>query len=54
MANKVVATFSSGAKGSGKNSVKCIRMVRSERTGSYAFKEEIVPTEAAKTFFEKK
>lgn len=53
MAKKVVATFG-GTKGSGKNSVKCIRMVRSERSGSYAFKEEIVPIEMAKDFFEKK
>lgn len=54
MAKKVVATFSTGAKGSGKNNVKCIRMVRSERTGSYAFKEEIVPIEIVKDFFDKK
>jgi len=53
MAKKVVATFG-GTKGSGKNVVKCIRMVRSERSGSYAFKEEIVPTEEAKDFFVKK
>ncbi len=53
MAKKVVATFG-GVKGSGKNNVKCIRMVRSERSGSYAFKEEMVPTEAVKEFFEKK
>jgi len=50
MAKKAVATFS-GGKGSSKNSVKCIRLVRSERSGAYAFKEEIVPTEQTKEFF---
>ncbi len=53
MAKKVVATFG-GAKGSSKSKVKCIRMVRSERSGAYAFNEEMVPTETAKEFFEKK
>ena len=53
MAKKVVATFG-GAKGSGKNVVKCIRMVRSDRSGAYAFQEEIVPTEGVKDFFAKK
>lgn len=53
MAKKVVATFG-GTKGSGKNNVKCIRMVRSERSGSYAFQEEMVPTELVKEYFQKK
>jgi ABC-type histidine transport system ATPase subunit len=52
MAKKAVASF--GAKGSGKNFVKCIRMVRSERSGSYAFQEEMVPVEGEKDFFSKK
>ncbi|MEA4867429.1 MAG: DUF4295 domain-containing protein [Bacteroidia bacterium] len=53
MAKKVVATFG-GTKGSGKNNVKCIRMVRSERSGSYAFNEEMVPVDGVKDFFAKK
>ncbi len=53
MAKMVVATFGSG-KGTGKNVVKCIRMVRSERTGAYTFEEEIVPTEGVKDFFARK
>ncbi len=53
MAKKVVATFG-GVKGSGKTSVKCIRMVKSDRSGSYAFKEEMVPVNDAKDFFSKK
>ena len=52
MAKKVVATFG-GAKGSSKSKVKCIRMVRSERSGAYAFNEEMVPTETAKEFYKK-
>ena len=53
MAKKVVATFG-GTKGSGKNNVKCIRMVRSERSGSYAFNEEMVPVHGVKDFFAQK
>lgn len=55
MAKKVVASFGGGGKkGGSKANVKCIRIVRSERSGAYAFKEEMVPTEEAKVFFEKK
>ncbi|MDP3437762.1 MAG: DUF4295 domain-containing protein [Bacteroidales bacterium] len=53
MAKKVVATFG-GGKGTGKTSVKCIRMVRSDRSGSYAFKEEMIPVDGVKEFFSKK
>jgi hypothetical protein len=52
MAKKVVATLRKA--GDNKNTVKCIRMVRSERSGSYAFQEEMVPTEEVKNFFAKK
>jgi len=48
-----VATFGS-SRPQTKNYVKCIRMVKSERTGAYAFKEELLPTDQAKDFFEKK
>ena len=52
MAKKAVATFS-GDKSSLRNVVKCIRMVKSERTGAYAFDEEFVPTDQVKEFFAK-
>ncbi len=52
MAKKAVAAF--GAKGSGKNFVKCIRMVKSSRSGAYSFQEEMVPIEGEKDFFSKK
>jgi hypothetical protein len=53
MAKKVVATFS-GMRGSGRTKVKCIRMVRSERSGSYAFQEDMIPVDGVKDFFAKK
>ena len=42
MAKKVVATLKTG---SGKNFTKCIKMVKSEKTGAYIFKEAIVPVD---------
>ncbi|GIV36513.1 MAG: DUF4295 domain-containing protein [Cyclobacteriaceae bacterium] len=51
MAKKVVATLK---KGEGKNFAKVIRAVRSEKTGAYTFKEEIVPVEAVKETLAKK
>ena len=53
MAKKAVATFS-GDKSQLKNVVKCIKMVKSERTGAYVFNEEMVPTAEVKNFFTKK
>ena len=51
MATKVVATLKTGT---GKNRTKCIKMVKSEKTGAYVFKTEIVPNEQVKEFFSKK
>jgi hypothetical protein len=48
MAKKVVATLQSGV---GKNFTKCIRMVRSEKTGSYFFEEEVVHNDHINDFF---
>ena len=45
MAKKVVATLKTGT---GKNFTKCIKMVKSEKTGAYMFKEGIVPNEQVK------
>jgi hypothetical protein len=53
MAKKAVATFS-GNKAASKNVVKCIRMYKSQKTGAYAFDEEIIPTDQVKDFFNKK
>ena len=39
MAKKVVATLQTGG---GKNHTKVIKMIKSAKTGSYSFKEEIV------------
>jgi hypothetical protein len=50
MAKKTVASLQKG----GKNLTKVIKMVKSEKTGAYAFKEAIVPNDGVKEFFEKK
>jgi len=51
MAKKVVATLRTS---SGKDYAKVIRMVRSEKTGAYTFKETIVPNDSVKDFLAKK
>jgi hypothetical protein len=51
MAKKVVATLKTGA---GKAFTKCIKMTKSEKTGSYLFKEEIVHNDHINDFFKKK
>jgi hypothetical protein len=47
MAKKVVATLK---KGTGKDFAKVIKMVKSEKTGAYVFKEEVVLKEHIKDF----
>ncbi len=51
MAKKVVATLQRGA---GRVNTKCIKMVKSPKTGAYSFKEEMVPNQVVKDFFEGK
>lgn len=51
MAKKVVATLK---KGEGKNFAKVIRAVKSEKTGAYSFREEIVPADLVKETLAKK
>ena len=48
MAKKVVATLQTGE---GKNFTKCIKMIKSEKTGAYVFKEEVVHNDHIKDFF---
>jgi hypothetical protein len=48
MAKKVVATLKTGT---GKSFTKCIKMVKSEKTGAYIFKEEMVHNDHIKDFF---
>lgn len=45
MAKKVVATLQ---KGEGRNFAKVIRAVKSDKTGAYSFKEEMVPIDQVK------
>ena len=51
MAKKVVAALKTGA---GKSFSKCIKMIKSDKSGSYQFKEEIVHKDHIKDFFTKK
>jgi hypothetical protein len=50
MAKKVVATLKSGT---GKIFTRCIKMVKSEKTGAYIFKEQMVHNDHIKDFFSK-
>ena len=45
MAKKVVASLQ---KGEGKNFAKVIKAVKSDKTGAYSFKEEMVPIDKVK------
>ena len=51
MAKKVVATLQ---KKEGKNYAKVIRAIKSEKTGAYIYKEEIVPVEQVKEVLARK
>jgi len=51
MAKKVIATLKTGK---GRAFSKCIKMVKSPKTGSYVFKEEIVNNDHLKDFFGEK
>lgn len=48
MAKKVVATLKTGT---GKSVTKVIKMVKSDKTGAYTFKSDILPNEQVKDFF---
>jgi hypothetical protein len=51
MAKKVVASLKTG---SGKTFTRCIKMVKSDKSGAYQFKEEVVHNDHIKDFFTKK
>jgi hypothetical protein len=51
MAKKVVASLKTGA---GKVFTKCIKMTKSDKSGAYLFKEEIVHNDHIKDFLAKK
>lgn len=51
MAKKVVATLKTGE---GKSYAKVIKMSKSQKTGAYQFKEEMVNADNVKDFFNKK
>jgi len=49
MAKKAISRLHD--KSAAKSIVKCIRMVKSDRTDAYVFQEEMVATEEVKNFF---
>ena len=51
MAKKVVATLKTGK---GKDFTRVIKMVKSPKTGAYAFKEQIVHSDHVADFFKAK
>ena len=51
MAKKVVATLQ---KGGGKGFTKAVKMVKSTKTGAYAFQEKIVLKESVAAFLSSK
>lgn len=51
MAKKVVATLKSGK---GNNFTKVIKMVKSDKTGAYSFKEEIIHNDHIQDFLKRK
>jgi hypothetical protein len=51
MAKKVVASLKSGT---GRLFTKCIKMTKSDKSGAYQFKEEVVHNDHIKDFFSKK
>jgi Domain of unknown function (DUF4295) len=51
MAKKVVATLKTGK---GKDFTRVIKMVKSPKTGSYTFKEQIVHSDHVQDFFKEK
>ena len=51
MAKKVVATLKTGT---GKQFTKSIKMVKSDKTGAYIFKEGIIANDQVKDFFAEK
>ena len=48
MAKKVVATLKTGT---GKQFTKCIKMVKSDKTGSYMFKEGVISSRRRNKYF---
>lgn len=51
MAKKAVASLQ---KGEGRIATKCIKMVKSPKSGAYAFREEMIPNVLIKDFFDGK
>jgi hypothetical protein len=53
MAKKSVAGFRDKNTTSGRSHTKVIKMVKSPKTGSYGFREEMIPNDQVKDYFSK-
>ncbi len=53
MAKKAVAGYRERASKEGRGFAKVIKMVRSEKTGAYVFKEEMVPNDLVQDHLKK-
>lgn len=53
MAKKAVAGFRDKSTTTGRSHTKVIKMVRSEKTGAYSFKEEMVLNDRVQDYFKK-
>lgn len=53
MAKKAVAGFRDKTTTTGRSHTKVIKMVKSEKTGAYIFKEEMVLNDQVKAYFTK-
>lgn len=53
MAKKAVAGFRDKNTTTGRSHTKVIRMVKSDKTGAYSFKEEMVLNDQVKDYFSK-
>ncbi len=53
MAKKAVAGFRDKSSTSGRSHAKVIKMVKSDKTGAYSFREEMVLNDQVQDFFKK-
>ena len=53
MAKKAVAGFRDKSTTTGRSHTKVIKMVRSDKTGAYSFKEEMVLNDRVQDYFKK-
>lgn len=53
MSKKIIAGSRNKTSTTGRSHTKVIKMVKSEKTGAYSFREEMVPNDRVQDFFKK-